>query len=110
MVTSEVAQRRVSLYSLNLLWAMPLAFGIGYVPASIVRFDRCGSHECLGEVEGFASPLAPAAVGVAILGALAMLGAVALIPRLRPVRLRLIIAFVVFVFVFVLWVWRILDQ
>ena len=105
----EVAkERHVSLYILNLLWAVPLAVAIGYFPAAIVRFQRCGLHECLGEVEGFASPLAPDAIGVAILGALAMLGAVALIPWLRPVRLRLLIALVVAVLMFVFWGWVIL--
>ena len=87
---------------------MPLAFAIGYFSASIPRFDRCGFHECLGEVEGFASPLAPAAVPEAFLGALAVLGAVAVIPWLHPTRLRLLIAFVVAVFAFVLWVWLLL--
>ena len=105
---SEVAKRRVSLHSLNLLWTVPLAFAIGYFPASIVRFQRCGIQECLGEVEGFASPLAPDAVGVAILGALAMFGAVALIPWVRPIWLRLVIALAVAVLVFVFWVWVIL--
>lgn len=105
---SEVAKRRFSLHSLHLLWTVPLAFAIGYFPAAIVRFQRCGLHECLGEVGGFASPLAPDAVGVAILGALAMFGAVALIPWVRPARLRLVIALVVAVLMFVLYIWLIL--
>ena len=104
----DVAKRRVSLRSLNLLWAVPLAFAIGYFPAALVRFERCGLNECLGAVAGLASPLAPAAVGVAVVGALAMFGALALVPWLRPDRLRLAVAAVVAVLIFVYYVWAIL--
>ena len=104
----EIAKRSHSLRSLNLLWAVPLAFAIGYFPAALVRFERCGLTECLGAAAGFASPLAPTAVGVAILGALAMFGAFALVPSLRPARLRLVIALVVAVLLFLYYVWAIL--
>ncbi len=107
---TEVAKSRANVYSLNLLWTVPLAVAIAYFPAAIVRFQRCGLHECLGEAAGFASPLVPAALGVAILGALAMVGAVAVVPWLRPARLRLLIALATAVFVFAVWVWVILFQ
>ena len=107
---SEIANRRVSLRSLNLLWTVPLAFVIGYFPAALVRFERCGIHECLGEAVGFASPVAPATVGVALLAALAMFGAVALTPWLRPIRLRIANALVAAVLVFVFYVWNILFR
>jgi len=106
----DAAQRRVSLRGLNLLWAVPLAFAIGYFPAALVRFERCGLDECLGAAEGFASPLAPAAVGVAAVGALAMFGAVALVPWLRSARPRLAIAVVIAVLMFLFYVWAILFQ
>lgn len=103
-------RRRFSLVGLNLLWTVPLAFAIGYFPAAIVGFQRCGIHECLGEVVGFASPYAPAALTVAIVAALAMFGAVALVPWVRPIWLRLVIALAVAGFVFVFWVSVILFQ
>ena len=104
----DVAKSRISLRSLNLLWAVPIAFAIGYFPAALVRFERCGLDACLGTVSGFASPLAPTAVGVAVVGALAMFGAVALVPWLRPARPRLAIAVVVAVLTFLYYVWAIL--
>lgn len=105
---SEVAKRRVSLHSLHLLWTVPLAFAIGYFPASVVRFERCGFRQCLGEPVGFASPSASDALGVAALAAVAILGALALTPWLRPLWLRIVVAVAVAVVVFVFWVWRIL--
>ncbi|MET3768677.1 hypothetical protein ABIB15_001361 [Marisediminicola sp. UYEF4] len=66
----------------------------------LVRFERCGFSECLGAAAGFASLLAPNDVGGAILGALAMFGAVMLVPWLRRARLRLVIALVVGVVMF----------
>lgn len=106
----DVPKRRISFHSLNLLWAVPLAFAIGYFPAALVRFERCGLNECLGAAVGFDSWLAPNAVGVAILGALAMFGAFALAPWLRPARLRLAIALVIAVLVFLFYVWAILFR
>lgn len=101
-------KRHVSLYSLNLLWTVPLAIAIGYFPGAIVRFQRCGIQNCLGEVDGFASQYAPDAVGVAILAALAMFAALALTPWLRPLWLRLLISLAVAVFVLVFYVRHIL--
>jgi hypothetical protein len=103
-----VAKRRISLHSLNLLWAVPLAFAIGYFPAALVRFERCGLDACLGALAGFASPMAPTAVVVAVAEALAMFGAFALVPWLRPARQRLAIAVVVAVLTSLFYVWAIL--
>lgn len=105
----EVEKRRhVGLSSLNLLWTVPIAFAIGYFPGSIVRFQRCGIQNCLGEVDGFTSPYAQAALTVAIVAGLSMLAALALTPWLRPIWLRLVIALAVAVFVFVFYVRHIL--
>ena len=106
----DVAMRRVSLHSLNLLWAVPLAFAIGYFPAALVRFERCGLNQCLGAAAGFDSPLFPNALGVAILGGLAMFGAVGLVPWLRPARLRLVIALIIGVSIFLYYVWAVLFR
>jgi len=38
-----------TLHSLNLLWTVPLAFAVGSFPTAILRFQRCGFHEYLGE-------------------------------------------------------------
>ena len=104
----DATKGRLDLRGLNLLWAVPLAFAIGYFPAALVRFERCGLGGCLGVPAGFASPSAQTAVGVALLGALAMFGAFAAVPWLRPVRLRLSIASVVAVFVLLFFLWAIL--
>jgi len=102
------AKRRAGLRGLNLLWAVPLAFAIGYLPAALARFERCGIHDCLGEAVGFASPLAPNALGAATLGALAMFGALTIVPWLRPVGLRVAISLIVAVLIFVYYVWAVL--
>lgn len=101
----EVGRRRISLHILHFLWAVPLAFVIGIFPAALVRFHRCGIQACLGDPGGFASPLAPSAVGVASLGALAMFCAFAIVPWLRPAWLRLLIAFVAAVLMFAFYGW-----
>ena len=106
----NVEKPRVGIQSLNLLWAVPLAFAIGYFPAALVRFERCGIDECLGAAVGFASPQVPNAIGVATVGALAMFGAFALVPWLRPRRLRLAIALLVAVLIFTYFMWAVLFR
>ena len=104
----DSATRGVNLHSLHLLWTVPLAFAVGYLPAAIVRFQRCGIHECLGEVVGFASPIAPQALAVAAFAAVALLAALALPPWIRPAGVRVGIASCVAVLVFVAYLWNIL--
>jgi hypothetical protein len=103
-------KRQITFQGLHLLWAAPIAFAIGYFPAALVRFERCGLDECLGAASGFASPLAPNALGVAILGSIAMFGAFALVPWLRPARLRLPIASLISILIFLYLTWAILFR
>jgi hypothetical protein len=109
-MAGESADRRVGLGSLHLLWTVPLALAVGYFPAALVRFERCGIRECLGEATGFDSSVAPSAVGVAVLAATAMFAALAATPWLRPTRWRLATALVVAVVVLVFYVWAILFR
>jgi hypothetical protein len=105
---SSVREPRFTLYGLNPLWAVPLAFAIGYFPAALVRFERCGLTECLGAAVSYASPHARSAVGVAILGAMAMFGAFALVPWMRPAWMRLVSAIVIAFLTLRFFIWAIL--
>jgi hypothetical protein len=107
---SGASARRVGRGRLHLLWTVPLALAVGYLPAVLVRFERCGIRECLGEATGFDSPVAPSAMGVAVLAAAAMFAALAATPWLRPTRRRLAIALAVALGVLIFYVWVILFR
>ena len=94
--------------SLNLLWTVPLAFFIGYVPAALAGFERCGIRRCAGDPGGFESPSASSIVNAAIFAGVMMFAALALTPWLRPVWVRLLIAAVVAGLLAIFWMWTLL--
>ena len=104
----EAARPHFGRRSFHLLWTVPLAFLAAYIPASLVRFERCGIDRCLGDPGGFASPSASAAVNLAIFSFLVMFAALALTPWLRPLWLRLGIGLILSLLLAGYWIWRIL--
>jgi len=93
---------------LNLLWTVPLALAIGYVPVFYVQLRRCGINACLGDPGGWASPYAVwGLIAAAIAGALLFI-AILTVPWRRPWQHRILVAIVPGVLLAVFWIKNIL--